>query len=301
MKFTVAIPLGEIAPGEFQSMSAIVEMVRALESAKIDACHVTDHPAPSATWLHSNGHDALDPFTALAFVAAVSNRLRLHTNILVLAYRNPFITAKAASTLQVLSGGRLILGVGAGYQKSEFDALGVDFHKRGVLMDEALEVLELAWAGGAVIKQGLTFNATGNEPRPVPNPKPAVWIGGGSDKALQRAARCGDGWSPFFAAPTLSKLNQETGIQSPEHLGERIKQLQEMRANMVRNDPFDIAIGPRRAIRVCTSDEAQLQLDELHQLKSVGVTWGMIELPHPSRAAYVENVRWFAEEVVARL
>ena len=85
----------------------------------------------------------------------------LHTNILVMAYRNPFLTAKAAATLQVLSGGRLILGAGAGYQKAEFDALGVDFHKRGKLFDEAIDTIRLAWGGGAVVKEGLNFNATG--------------------------------------------------------------------------------------------------------------------------------------------
>ena len=222
----MAIPIGEIAPGEFQSMQAVAEMAQALEAAKVDACYVTDHPAPSAQWLHANGHDALDPFTALAFVAAASTKLRLHTNILVLAYRNPFITAKAAATLQVLSGGRLILGVGAGYQQAEFDALGVEFKKRGALMDEALEVLHLAWGGGAVVKQGANFNAVGNEPRPAPNPQPAIWIGGGSDKAVQRAARWGDGWSPFFAAPTQSKLNQESGIQSIEQLREKVVHLE---------------------------------------------------------------------------
>lgn len=301
MKFTVAIPLGEIAAGEFQSMPAAAEMAGALEQAGIDACHVTDHPAPSAEWLHRNGHDALDPFTALAFVAAASTRLRLHTNVLVLPYRNPFITAKAAATLQVLSGGRLILGVGGGYQKAEFDALGVDFHKRGAMMDEALEVLTLAWAGGAVVKKGLNFDAVGNEPRPAPDPRPTVWIGGGSDKALHRAARCGDGWSPFFSAPTLSKLNQETGIQSVEHLGEKIKRLKESRAASDRMGPFDIAIAPRRPIKDCTREEADRQCEELGALAGVGVTWGMIELPHPSRAAYIENAEWFGIEIVARL
>jgi probable F420-dependent oxidoreductase len=300
MKFTVAIPLGEIARGEFQSMQAVAEMALALETAKFDACHVTDHPAPSASWLHANGHDALDPFTALAFVAAVSTSLRLHTNILVLPYRNPFITAKAAATLQVLSGGRLILGVGGGYQKAEFDALGVDFHKRGALMDEALDVLHLAWAGGPVIKEGLSFNAAGNEPRPVPDPRPTVWIGGGSDKALIRAARHGDGWSPFFAAPTQSKINQDNAIQSVDHLGQKIRLVHEARASLARTETFDIAIGPRRSIKECTREEAERQLEGLAELARVGVTWGMIELPHPSRAAYIENVKWFAEDIIAR-
>ena len=199
MKFTVAIPRGDITPGEFQTPEGVRTMSVAIEQAGVDACYITDHPAPDADWLRQGlGHDALDPFAAFAFVAAATTRLRLHTNIVVMAYRNPFLTAKSAATLQVLSGGRLILGVGAGYQKAEFEALGVDFHKRGKIFDEALEVIRLAWAGGPVVFKGMHFEARGNEPRPVPDPAPPIWIGGGSDKALERAARWGDGWSPFF-------------------------------------------------------------------------------------------------------
>jgi probable F420-dependent oxidoreductase len=301
MQFTLAVPLGEITPGQFQSIEAIGQMAQALEQAGVGACYVTDHPAPSAQWLHANGHDALDPFTALAFVAAASRRLMLHTNIVVLPYRNPFVTAKAATTLQVLSDGRLILGVGGGYQEGEFEALGVDFHKRGVLFDEALEVLRLAWAGGAVVKQGRNFNAAGNEPRPAPEPQPRIWIGGGSDKAVERAARWGDGWCPFFAAPTMSKLNQDTGIHTVEQLADKIAQLQDLRAAQGRTGPFDVSIGPQMQIKDRTRAEAEQFLDAVDRLARVGVTWAAADLPHPSRAAYIENVLWFGEEVIARI
>jgi alkanesulfonate monooxygenase SsuD/methylene tetrahydromethanopterin reductase-like flavin-dependent oxidoreductase (luciferase family) len=124
MKFAMAIPIGDITPGEFQTSEAIAEMTQALEAARVDACHLTDHPAPSSAWLLAHGHDALDPFTALAFAAAHTSRLKFFTNVLVLPYRNAFITAKAAATLQVLSGGRFILGAGGGYQQVEFESAG---------------------------------------------------------------------------------------------------------------------------------------------------------------------------------
>jgi probable F420-dependent oxidoreductase len=301
MKFSMQIPIGTITPGEFQTAAAVKEMALALEAANVDACYVTDHPAPSAQWLHANGHDALDPFTALAFVAASSTRLLLQTNILVLPYRNPFITAKAAATLQVLSGGRLILGVGGGYQKGEFEALGVDFHKRGALFDEALEVLRLAWAGGAVVKQGRNFNAAGNEPRPAPDPQPAIWIGGGSEKAVERAAKWGDGWCPFFAAPTMSQSNQDSGIQTVAQLGEKISQLQEMRAALGKTTAFDIEIGPRERPVYGTRDGAEQYLAALNDLSAAGATWASVEPPHPSRQGYIEHVQWFGEEVIAKL
>jgi len=176
MKFCLNIPIGNIAPGEFQTRDAIAAMASALERANIDACCVTDHPAPASEWLHASGHDALDPFTALAFIAAASSRLLLQTSVLVLPYRNPFITAKAAASLQVLSGGRFILGIGAGYQKAEFDALGVDFHRRGRLTDDALETLRLLWRGGPITRSGVGYEARSNEPRPVPDPPPVCEI-----------------------------------------------------------------------------------------------------------------------------
>jgi probable F420-dependent oxidoreductase len=301
MKFTMDIPTGNITPGEFQTGAAVSEMAHAMDVAGIDACYLTDHPAPDATWLHANGHDALDPFGTFAFIAAKTERLMLHTNIVVMAYRNPFLTAKAAATIQVLSGGRLILGTGAGYQKGEFDALGVDFHKRGKLFDEALDTIRMAWAGGVVVKEGINFNAVGNEPRPIPSPQPPIWIGGGSPAAIKRAALRGDGWSPFFAAPTMTAANQESGIQTIEQLGEAIKQIEGMRAEAGRSGPFDIAIGAKAKIRELNAETAERYIAAVHDIAAVGVTWAMVEVPHSSRQQFVESVDWFGREISAKL
>ena len=294
MKFTAELPLGVVEPaGEFQSMAAVAEMAGALEAARIDACFITDHPAPDATLLRGGfGHDALDPFAGLAFVAAASTRLMLHTNIVVLGYRSPLVTAKGAATVQVLSGGRLILGVGVGYQKAEFDALGVDFRRRGALTDAALALIRQAWAGELV--------APGNEARPVPDPPPPIWVGGSSDKALDRAAKWGDGWCPFYATPGMSAINAQSGVQSDAHLRELIARLQDKRAALGRAGPFDIVLGPRMRIKEAKVETAERFLAALDGLKTAGVTWSTINFAHPSRAAYVELVQWFGEEVVAR-
>lgn len=301
MRFSLHAPLGDITPGEFQTMDAVRRIAGAFEAAGIDAAYVTDHPAPSAEWLHANGHDALDPFVALSFLAAASTRLHLMSFVVVLPYRNPFITAKAAATLQVLSGGRFIMGAGGGYQKIEFEALGVDFHKRGALFNEALEVIDMAWSGGAVVKQGSNFNAIGNEPRPVPAPRPPIWIGGSTDKAVQRAARWGDGWLPVFAAPTLAKINRETFIQTHEELRDKIVMLQDLRAAAGRTGPFEIGMSPREKPKVGTRAGADRYIEALAELREVGVTWGVVDLPHPNLEAFLENVQWFGEEVVARI
>ncbi len=303
MKFSAELPLGVIdPPGEFQSVQAIGEMAGALERAGIDACFVTDHPIPDAKWLHAGfGHDALDPFAGLAFVAAVSTRLMLHTNIVVLPYRSPFVTAKAAATVQVLSGGRLILGVGVGYQKTEFEALGADFHCRGGLSNEALKAIRLAWSGEVVEMEGSDFLAAGNEPRPVPNPPPPIWIGGSSERALDRAAQWGDGWCPFYAAPGMSKINRESGIQSIDHLRELVARLQDKRAALGRTGAFDIVLGPKMRIKEGNAATAERFLNEIGELQSAGVNWATVNIAFASRAAYVELADWFGREVVARL
>ena len=302
MKFCLYIPVGNVTPGEFQSQHAITEMTHALEQANIDACCVTDHPAPSSKWLHASGHDALDPFTALAFVAAASSRLQLQTSILVLPYRNPFITAKAAATLHVLSQGRLILGVGSGYQEAEFEALGVDFRKRGRLTDEALETIREIWQGGSIVKKGTGFEAKGNEPRPAPDPPPRIWIGGSSDKALLRAAEQ-DGWCPFFSIAHHSKLNQDTGIQSVDDLKNKIDFILDRRCRQNRTDEFDvnIAFSSTDNFASRTREEADRFIEDLEQLTGAGATWVTLKLPHPTRAAYIEHVHWFSEEVMKRI
>ena len=153
----------------------------AVEQAGFDAFALTEHPIPGANWLAHGGHQTLDPFVGLAFAAAVTERIRLLTHLSVVPYRNPFLLAKSAATLDRCSKGRFILGIGTGYHKTEFFALGVDFEERNALFDEALDVLPRAWSGEPFDAEGLHFTAKGviQRPRPAQNPIP-IWIGGNS-------------------------------------------------------------------------------------------------------------------------
>lgn len=303
MKFIVKIPIDQVHPhGEFQNGAAASQLARAVEQAGIDAVCLAEHPAPSAEWLHNDptGHDCLDPFTALAFAAAATDRVRLFTNVIVLPFRNPFLTAKSAATLQVLSDGRLILGVGLGYQKAEFDALGVDYKRRGALADEALEVIRLAWAGGPVVKQGhvFSFNASGNEPRPVPSPQPPIWVGGGSDMAVARAARWGDGWAPFFSVPTNDPMVMKSAVVSLDHFSEKLSRLHEERARLGRGGPFEVAVGAPFRPKALDDDTTQRFVEEAKALEARGVDWMWTPLPSPSRQAYLDALDWFGKEIV---
>jgi probable F420-dependent oxidoreductase len=302
VRFSINVPLGNLTGG-FQNIVAVAAISAALEKAGLDAANLTDHPAPDSAWLRANGHDALDPFTALAFVAATSTRLMLHTNILVLPYRNPFITAKSTATLQILSGGRLILGVGIGYQEVEFDALGVDFHRRGALMDESLIALDQAWRGGAVTVAGSTFSAVAVEPRPVPTPRPPIWIGGGSDRAIERAAVFGDGWSPFLATPTTSTVNTSAAIHSFDELGQKIARLHERRAELGKTSTFSIAVdlGGHRQPTTNSAEEAARFGELAEQLAAVGADWIFIKPPAPDLETFLRTVRWYGDVVLPRV
>lgn len=301
MKFALNIPLARIQPeGPMSSAERVRGLVRALEDAGLDACLTSEHPAPSAHWLHNDpgGHDCTDPLTAFAFVAACTTKLHLFTNVLVLPYRNPFLTAKAAATLQILSDNRLILGVGVGYQKEEFDALGVDFAQRGRLADEALETIRQVWAGGAVVTKGSTFNAVGNEPRPIPSPPPPIWVGGGSDRALERAARWGDGWVPYFTVPTNSPDVRRSAVVSMDHFGEKVARLRERRHELGRSGAFDLSVAPPFRPKEATRANAEKFLDEVAQLEAHGVNWIWTSLPAHDFDEYLAFVAWFGEEVV---
>jgi probable F420-dependent oxidoreductase len=301
MKFTLDLPMNLVDP-EFQTPAPIKEMAEALERSGADACYITDHPAPSGKWRDTGGHDALEPFAGLAFIAACTTRLRLHTNLVVLPYRNPFLTAKSVATLDVLSAGRVILGVGVGYMRAEYEALGVDFTARGALMDEAINVMKQAWSGVDVEGSGRGWFARGIRPRPLPvqRPNPPIWSGGNSERAMRRAALMCDGWSPFFVSGPMAKGVRTDEITSLEDLAEKIKRLRGFRDEAGLTAPFDICIGPQRGLQGFTKADAERYLDDLGELAKVGVTWSMCGLPHPSRQAYIEHVQWFSEEILPK-
>lgn len=275
----------------------------AAEQAGFDACNLTDHPFPDATWLTNSGHNAFDPMAALCFVAGFTSSIMLHTNIVVLPYRNPFLTAKEVTTLDVLSKGRAILGVGVGYQTTEFDALGVDFHQRGKLMDEAIDAMKAAWTGEVVQFEGLNFKAVNNIqfPAPLQKPHPPIWCGGNGEIAMRRAAQRCDGWTPFFMPPGPVGARHPDAITSVADLKVKIEKVQELRAAAGRSGPFDVS--PMSPVRVSarTREVADTFLANAAELAAAGVTWVGLGLPGVEEAEMLENIAWFGEEVIPQL
>ena len=152
------------------------------------------------------GGDALEQLALMAFVAGMSRTLRLVTSVMILPYRNPVVTAKTLSTIDVLSRGRVTVGVGVGWLREEFEALDAPhFERRGAASDEYIRIFKALWTESPASFSGefYRFESIKCLPLPVQKPHPPIWVGGHSKAALRRAARLGDGWHPVGANPAV--------------------------------------------------------------------------------------------------
>jgi probable F420-dependent oxidoreductase len=282
MKFSVELPIA--AP------EALMTCALAIEAAGFDACFVTDHPFPSRTWLETGGHETLDPFVALSFAAAATRRLRLHTNCLIPAYRDPYLAAKAVATLDACSRGRVILGIAVGYLQAEFEGLGVSFAKRAQVLDETLWAMKAAWAD--------TTPDNIVTPRCVQQPHPPIWAGGNSAAAMRRAITHGDGWSPFPATPRTAAAVDTASMTDAVMLAHAIVRLRELADEAGRRDPLDVCFTPfSHPGHKDTVDPAAF-VAEAHELEAIGVTWLAFHLPAPSVAEFCDTVAAFGAAVV---
>ena len=302
MKINVTLPFDNIeSPREFLTLEAVTQIGAVLERAGFDGGNVTDHPCPTGRWLDSGGHHAQDPFVLLSLLAAVTTKLRLQTGILVLPYRNPFITARAVATLDVFSGGRVTLGLGAGYLKGEYYALGVDFERRNDIEDEYIKALKAAWCNDEFSFQGTGYEARGNRilPRPVQKPHPPLLIGGNSHRAIRRAVELGDAWYPFFTAGPVSATARTTAMTNESDLIESMRYLREHSATIGRERPPEIILSS------LTSPGEKLPpaalIERIGRYKDLGITGAALHIDGKTRAEWCDNVERCGAKVLSRI
>lgn len=302
MKINVTMPFDntELAD-EFINPEAVQEIARLAERLGFNGANVTDHPAPTARWRDSGGHDAQDPFVMLSFIGAATTTLRLQTGILVLPYRNPLITARAASTLDVFSNGRLTLGMGAGYLKGEYFALGVDFKQRNELMDEYIKVMKLAWSGEEFDFEGTGYSARGIRVRPAPvqKPHPPLYIGGNSKRALRRAVELADGWNPFFTAGLSTNVTRTKGFSGEQDIVEGIDYMRQHCEKVGREKLPDIFLSSLTSPG--EDDSPQAILDAIGRYRELGVIGAGANFTARSRSEWCDRAQRFAEEVLAKI
>ena len=187
-------------------VQAIVRLAIRAEELGFDSVWASDHVFNVSYVFERIGDKPYyDPLTILSYVAAVTTRIRLGTSVLVLPYHHPMRLAKAAATLDVLCGGRLILGVGVGVIEQEFNALGSSYAERGAITDEAIAIMQALWTQAMPSHQGRLYRFSGMPfaPKPVQKPHIPIVIGGVSRAAIRRAARAGNGWHPLAMSPEV--------------------------------------------------------------------------------------------------
>jgi probable F420-dependent oxidoreductase len=263
---------------------------------------VTDHPCPTGRWLDAGGHYAQDPFVLLSFVAAATRTLRVQTGILVLPYRNPFLTARAVATLDFLSGGRVSLGVGSGYLKGEYRALGVDFDSRNDLMDEYILALKTAWTNDEFSFKGTGYEAFGNRiiPRPIQKPHPPILIGGNSKRAIRRAVELGDAWNPFpTVSAAVAATSRTADLSTEAELADSIALMRELSEKAGRETPPDVELAGLPGGHADLEPEALVEALARYAALGVGAVGATME--GGTRAEWCDNAERFGSEVIARL
>jgi probable F420-dependent oxidoreductase len=211
----------------------------------------------------------------------------------VLPYRNPFLVAKQAASLDVVSGGRLILGTAAGYLKSEFHALGADHARRNETADEAIDAIRKAWTEDGIDLQGAGFSARGNtmRPRPLQKPHPPLWVGGNSKRAIRRAVERADGWVPFPNSERFAARQGTAVIATLDDLRERLDYARAHAEQVGRSAPLDVCFAPIGVDMFADRLPAVESLREASAtLAEMGVSWVALSVPAASRAEYVDRV-----------
>jgi probable F420-dependent oxidoreductase len=228
------------------------------------------HPGEDVPPVPPNVH-VFDCFAYLSYLAGLTERVRLGTHVYNLALRHPFVAARAVQTLDVVSGGRAEVGIGASWLAEEWDAAGLDFHTRGRRLDEALAVCTRLWSEEVVEHRGefFDFDRVMFEPKPIQKPWPPIHVGGESDAALRRAAQVGDGW--------IGITHTLESVRRPVEL------LATLREEVGRADrPFEVTLGGRVESR-----------DDVARWEEAGVHRLMVA-PWASSREAVEGMRRFA-------
>jgi probable F420-dependent oxidoreductase len=289
MKFGTSLPLVQLMPGtpDWQRAAGIdglMAVARRADELGYEWLPCSDHvlvPRPAEP---SMGTTWFEPATTLSFVAAITKRIRLLSHVVVLPYHSPFDVAKQYATLDALSGGRVILGVGTGHLRAEFRALGAQFEGRGAVTDDRIRTIESLWRGEADLSM---------EPRPLQRPHPPIWVGGNTRRAARRAVELGDGWVPWQV--TL------------EDVHDRLDYARRLPSFERRMRPLDVAlpVGPVQITgrpldgeRAAFTGTVQQVIEDIRAYQEAGVTGMTVNFNAGSLDEHLERIEQFARDVM---
>ncbi|MEU8115376.1 LLM class flavin-dependent oxidoreductase [Micromonospora sp. NPDC048947] len=266
MQIGVNVP--NFAPGT--DPDVLRRWAQTVEGLGFDLLMVSDHIVVTPDVAEQYPAPFYEPFTTLSWLAGVTSRVRLGTTVLIVPYRHPLLTARMAANLNRLSGGRLVLGVGVGWARQEFEALGVPFRQRGALTDEYLHTMRAAWQ-----------DTDDYDGAAIP-----IWVGGNSEAGMRRAVLLGDAWHPLRVTPV--RLTEAVGrlTDIADELGRPVPALVPRIALQETREPIS---DPDRLAGVGTIDQIVADLDKLRALGAETVVLDpfngdLTEIRQPERA-----------------
>ncbi|MGW2558227.1 LLM class F420-dependent oxidoreductase [Streptomyces sp. NPDC001514] len=276
----------------------LAEIARTADRAGFDYLASCDHVAIPRRLAGAMSTVWYDPVAMLSFLAAITERVRLLSHVAVVGLRHPLLTAKQYATLDHLSAGRLILGVGAGHVREEFEALGVDFERRGPVLDETIDALRAALGPEEFPRfegERFAFEGLGQKPRPAQARVP-IWVGGSSPAAVRRAALRGDGWLPQgdprdrlpAQIAKFRALREEAGVTGPVAIGAITEPL------YVGDATWDVG---RRTL----SGKADALAESLRAYGAMGVDQIQVRFRSRSRSELTDQMAAFAADVAPHL
>ena len=303
MKFALGMP-GLIlyppiaSPWEREaSADDILRVAKTADQTGWDWLTVSEHLVIPREMAEVMGPRFPEAISAASVLAGATERIAILTYVLVLPYRHPVMLAKQISTLDFLSGGRIILGAAVGHLEREFRVLGVPFEERGAMTDEYLRAIKELWTSPDPSFQGryVQFENVVFEPRPVQNPHPKILVGGNSRPAMRRAAALGDGWLPWLVTreglpACLSYLEEQPGFEERRARFEVVMPVSSL-------EVADYSHEIRGETHLRSSGEELVE--EIGLLKQAGVT--AVQVPPPRTAAVgqlLEWIEWFAAEII---
>jgi len=308
MKLGVFLPISGRATGP----DTLMEAARSAEAQGFDAVWSADRVVTPWTiktsYPYSENHEFivppdrpfLDSFTCLAFLAACTEKIMLGISVLVLPYRHPLYWTRVAASIERLSRGRLIMGVGVGWMEEEFEALGVSFKDRGRMTDEQLQILSSLWTEEHISYNGqfYRFQDLAFYPKPVQQPRIPIWVGGEGSAAQRRTAKYGDAWFPYYVAITPAELR--AGYENTLRL-----------AAEAGRDPAQVkltcCLGIEGTREPVPQDESRLRgspeqlVEALRAYRDIGVEHIALQFIVPRWPDRVEQIERFAQEVMPHL
>jgi probable F420-dependent oxidoreductase len=302
MKFAVVLPNCLHAPVITQpwehSLTGrdIAHVALTAERLGFSNVFVPEHFLIPTTQVDLSGDHYFDAATALAFVAGATSTITVGSLVTILPLHNPVILAKQIATLDFLSGGRALAGMGVGWIKEEYDGLGVSFPKRGRMADEYLAAMFELWHNDSPEFDGefVSFRDLAFGPKPICRPHPPIWIGGDADGALRRAARFGDGWAPWITPPDqlparLEFLRSQPGFDDrPFSVYYTWSHLDIGASHENKHDP-----------KAQFGQTPQEVVDRYGELAGLGVTDTWVTPPRVNDLnAYMDHMQWVAEEII---